>query len=420
MKKRNGITINPKKDSKGKLIKNKWLVTVSFQANNERIRKKETVIGTKQDAIKRGEALRQELKLGLAPEMQSLTFEQFASEWHQARVKSGELRSRSIDGEKYKLERLIEVLGAYQLKSVTPNVIKSAYACIKSTPKDHKQETLSGSTMHAIHGLLNQIMKDALRQDLILINPCEKVKAPKKDTKEKEYLSALEVSRLASVLDICEKQAYANLFSKTEKDCKDSLPNRKLIHGLSELSYLMALRLALATGARKEEVFGLIWQNVAKNCHTISIEQVLTSKGKIEQPKTRKSRRVLVLDENTSQHLKAWRKNQHAFLSPLGIKDCLAIPVCCSNIGGYASSSNFYKWLRKWKRIYNFDFTPHTLRHTQATLLLNNPNITLKQVQARLGHASAATTLDTYGHLVSKEDKKSANVIGEIMRSGAQ
>jgi integrase len=45
---------------------------------------------------------------------------------------------------------------------------------------------------------------------------------------------------------------------------------------------------------------------------------------------------------------------------------------------------------------------PHELRHTAASLSLAS-GASIKGVQSRLGHASAAMTLDRYGHLFGDE-----------------
>lgn len=49
--------------------------------------------------------------------------------------------------------------------------------------------------------------------------------------------------------------------------------------------------------------------------------------------------------------------------------------------------------------------TPHDLRHNYASLLIRS-GASIKVVQRRLGHASAKTTLDTYGHLFPDEDDR--------------
>jgi integrase len=58
--------------------------------------------------------------------------------------------------------------------------------------------------------------------------------------------------------------------------------------------------------------------------------------------------------------------------------------------------------------------TPHDLRHYYASLLIRS-GASVKVVQRRLGHASAKTTLDIYGHLwPDDEDRTRAAVDAEL------
>lgn len=51
--------------------------------------------------------------------------------------------------------------------------------------------------------------------------------------------------------------------------------------------------------------------------------------------------------------------------------------------------------------------TLHGLRHTHATLLIaNNPSITPKDIEARLGHTDIETTLNIYTHVTNDSDDK--------------
>src|SRR5262249_53088019 len=60
-------------------------------------------------------------------------------------------------------------------------------------------------------------------------------------------------------------------------------------------------------------------------------------------------------------------------------------------------------------------FSYHDLRHYLASLLIAS-GADIKTVQARLRHATASTTLDTYGHLWPDADESTRTVIGAVIR----
>jgi integrase len=62
--------------------------------------------------------------------------------------------------------------------------------------------------------------------------------------------------------------------------------------------------------------------------------------------------------------------------------------------------------------------TPHDLRHFCASLLIRS-GASVKVVQARLGHSSARTTLDTYAHLWPDEEDRTRAAVDELLRPTA-
>jgi len=58
--------------------------------------------------------------------------------------------------------------------------------------------------------------------------------------------------------------------------------------------------------------------------------------------------------------------------------------------------------------------TFHSLRHYYASLLIRHSE-SVKTVQARLGHATAAETLDTYSHLWPDSDDRTREAIDEVL-----
>jgi integrase len=59
-------------------------------------------------------------------------------------------------------------------------------------------------------------------------------------------------------------------------------------------------------------------------------------------------------------------------------------------------------------------FSFHDLRHYLASLLIAS-GADIKTVQARMRHASARTTLDTYGHLWPDADESTRSAIGAVI-----
>ena len=59
---------------------------------------------------------------------------------------------------------------------------------------------------------------------------------------------------------------------------------------------------------------------------------------------------------------------------------------------------------------------PHGLRHTTASLAIS-AGANVKVVQRMLGHATAAMTLDRYGHLLSDDLAGVADALGKAIES---
>lgn len=108
--------------------------------------------------------------------------------------------------------------------------------------------------------------------------------------------------------------------------------------------------------------------------------------------------------EQAEQRLKAgeswqgWADNE-------GMKSAL---VFTTAIGSHVSPQTVYLHYKKLAaQIGAPDSRVHDLRHTFAVLSLQNGD-DMKTVQGNLGHATAAFTLDVYGHVSEKMKEDSA------------
>ncbi|WP_457098595.1 tyrosine-type recombinase/integrase [Microbacterium sp. P5_E9] len=61
----------------------------------------------------------------------------------------------------------------------------------------------------------------------------------------------------------------------------------------------------------------------------------------------------------------------------------------------------------------------HALRHYYASLLIRYGE-SVRTVQARLGHASAAETLDTYSHLWHDAEDRTRDAVDSVLAGGSR
>jgi integrase/recombinase XerD len=164
-------------------------------------------------------------------------------------------------------------------------------------------------------------------------------------------------------------------------------PNAKNWMGLRDKA---ALELMYATGLRVTELVSLDIENVNLDIGFVRC----IGKGNKERivPMGRKSQAALTryLKKSRTKLLKSQSVNS-LFLSRLGKK---------------ISRQSFWKMIKKYARLAGIkkDITPHTLRHSFATHLLEG-GADLRVVQEMLGHADIATT-QIYTH-INKERLKS-------------
>lgn len=373
-----------------------------------------TVVGTKEDARKVRNQIRLEYESGLKVENSDLTFGGFSASFHESRVLSGEIGRTRLNSERQQLDTLNKYLGNTRLADIDPQMIDSLYLAIKRD-KVEQRGKFSGTTMNQIHGLLKRIMQRAVIYNLIPRNPCEYVKAPKKDEPERRSLSAHEGALLLSCIDAAEFKACVDMTEKEARQTeRGNLFGREYLRGLCLIGYTLAVRIGLATGMRRGEVFALCWGAVDLDRFSIVVRQSLTVYGELKPPKSKAGIRAIAIDATTMAHLRKWKQRQAAELLKIGIRQDDETPVCCSGKGSFLTLYNFDRWWRGFRSEYGFDDLKfHELRHTQATQLLAN-GVDIKVVQTRLGHSNASLTLNWYAHAIPENDQKAAELVGEL------
>ncbi|RIJ64164.1 site-specific integrase [Rummeliibacillus sp. POC4] len=178
-------------------------------------------------------------------------------------------------------------------------------------------------------------------------------------------------------------------------------------------NYSLILTLAY-TGIRRGEALGLQWQNIDFKKHTITVERTRDDKG-TRTPKTKNSYRTIVVDEIVMVQLenyKKWCKKEllkvgkkltgesFIFISsdiPEPIKEHIPIHIIRKSI----------------KRTGIHKINVHGLRHTHATILLNN-DFNVKAIADRLGN-TVQMIYNVYGHVMKKTEKESVLVFNQAL-----
>lgn len=288
-------------------------------------------------------------------------------------------------------------LGAVKLSKLSTPQIQSFYnelgrtgKAIKS--KDEKgreverREALSPKSIRLVHGVLSKALNTALRVGLIKSNPAALCITPKLEKKEISPLTDTQVKRL---VELCANEEYGRVY-----------------------------KLILFTGLREGEALGLTWDCVDFKRNELKINKQLQRQGDkdvlvpLKNSKPRymtvspfiiqllKDERIRQLEQRLAAG-EAWQGWQSQEEMKTGL---VFLKADGSNITAAALYQR-YKHLAQALGIP--DSRVHDLRHTFAVLSLQNGD-NVKTVQDNLGHATAAFTLDVYGHVSEKMKEDSA------------
>lgn len=279
------------------------------------------------------------------------------------------------------VDKHLRDLGTYKLCQMTSPLLRVFI--------NKKLESgLSARTVEYIYTLLKASLRLAVNDDLIVKNPMDKVKKPKKaKTHEVVALSSEEVKKLLKSID--DEEEYNIIYT------------------------------ALSTGARRSELLGLELSPKDSKNKTITIDRTVIKEGTkvVLSPttKNKSSKRTISIDDVLFNLLKKQRLIvlKRKMANPDYVDNNLLFP---GPNGGPRNPDQLSRMAQRYKEKAKLPdgFTFHSLRHTHATLLLK-AGVHFKIVQERLGHSSFQQTMDTYSHVTAGMDKIAAEKISEIL-----
>lgn len=288
-------------------------------------------------------------------------------------------------------------IGKYNLSQLNPMILQRFFNHL-SEP-DEKGKVLSPKSIKNIYIILSGILEQAVENEMISKNPCKKVKLPKVYNKQITPLTDKQVKEFLEIISTDE------------------------IYGT-------ILRVIVFTGLRLGEAMGLTWDCVDFEKGALNINKQLQRRPQKDGGSTLTSvksgkPRILkpapfvmqLLKIRYTEQIMQKQRSEDLWLAWSNEEEHKKALVFTNLQGGYLIPKRVYLHFKSAAvAIGAPDARVHDLRHTYAVLSLQNGD-DIKTVQENLGHASAAFTLDVYGHVSDRMKKESANRMEEYIRN---
>lgn len=302
-------------------------------------------------------------------------------------------------------------LGKRQLKTIKPIHIQKLY-------NDFIASGRSTKYLSNLNSMLYNIFELAVKNDLILKNPCTGATLPTITVKERRVLTSSEQEQL---LNHVHKEKWS--------------------------WYAPMLITLLGTGMRIGECLALTWNDIDFENKQISINKTLSYiktkqsqnyEFKLQTPKTKTSKRFIPMQTEVEKALKQQRTSQKRMKLQLGEE---WQPLKGFEDTVFTSLTGTPQYARQIRNVLNTivnqinreetklakeqnrepivmeHIHPHCLRHTFATRCFEL-DIPPKTVQSLLGHSSIQMTMDLYTHVSEQKKQKDMQKLEGLFQIG--
>jgi len=298
-----------------------------------------------------------------------MTFERFVVERWEPNILPM-LRYSTARNYGYMIRRhLTPFFGTLRLPEIGPAAVQKFLA--------EKSKQFAPWTVHQLRSILSKIFSTAQRWEYLERNPTRHVQVP-------------------SLVNIREKTTL------TPEQVRALL-------GELEEPYRTMVLLAVLSGLRRGEIFGLRWKYVDfEECSVIVAE--CSYEGHASAPKTRASRRKVFVDKPVVEALRRLRPadanpeslvfctDHGTALNPNNIRNRVLVPAC--------------------KRAKIPQVAWHSFRYTYSTWA-NPSGESIKALQAQLGHTDSRLTLSVYTQPMPEAQKQLACKIASVLLRSA-
>jgi integrase len=307
-----------------------------------------------------------------------ITFSDYSKRW--LKLAGATIKPRTLESYASTLRRyLLPAFEKTQVRQLARGLVK-AFLVAKLA------DGYARNTVRIMHATLRVMLNAAIEDGLILANPADRLGrtlrlAPSKATRQ-EQIKAFDREQLEHFLRVT-----------TEREL-----------------YLFPLFLLMArTGVRPGEAFAIMWVDIHFARRELRVERAVFA-GKISTPKSGHGRTV-DMSQQLTETLRRLQADQKADKLRRGLQDMplWVFPSLAGTPLDHANVEKAFKRVLKAAEL-PLHFTPRCLRHTFASLLLQQ-GVSPAYVQRQLGHASIQLTVDTYGKWLPMGNKAAVDAL---------
>jgi integrase len=365
--------------------KNSWRIKFDdgADASGKRITRYITVKGKRQDAQRELTKLLGAADAGTLVEPSKVTVAEYLRQWlngnHGLSPNSAARYWELADGQ------IIPHLGGRVMQQLRPGDVEAWHdILLKCGAKNGKP--LSPRTIGHAHRVLHRALQRAVESETLSRNVASVKPPPTVDAEEVEILDADQIRA------VVEKLARLN-------------------HRLHDI-----VALDVVTGLRRGEILALRLSDVDLEKAMLRVERSLefTQAGglRFKAPKTKHGKRTISLPTSAVELLRGRRLKLLEERMALGLGKPDGETLLFGKPDGSpmrpTQLSALWQYACKSLKLPMVKF--HALRHTHASALIAD-GLDIVLISRRLGHANPTITLNVYGHLFKRDDRKAADAM---------
>ena len=365
--------------------KNSWFI--SFRHGRDPItgkprRVQRTIRGKKSDAEKELTKLLSEADLGVVPTSGKITLGEWLDQWLQDVVAHRNQPRTLHSYASIVRNHLTPQIGNTRLSQLEPGHIERLMSRVMASGR-------TANTALHVFTVLRKALRDAERRGLVSRNICRLVDPPKLERKVIEPPSIPAIKQILAEADKSSLGPVINFMART--------------------------------GVRRGEAIALRWENLDLERGSASIvESAARVPGKgieFRRTKSAAGRRLVSLDPITVTQLRLHRAQQDEQVLATGSGYSARDLVFTGPLGRPLDPEHLTQGFKKVTKAAGYPATRlHDLRHAHAAGLFKagaHPRV----VQERLGHSSAAFTMQTYGHVMEGMQEQAARDFADLLET---